>query len=324
MPPGERITAMQVYLGTSIVLGTSAGVRVGVVSAAGDVAYGPLTFETANPVNDVTFATRFAYVTVTAAQPGGLSGAARIDLSAQIVDSGRYAYAWDVPTDSTGTAMSIAVVKGRVFIATDRKVYGQSTTEFVAQGWLDTGRIRFGTIEQKAFRFARTVVDTHGGAVSVVAITDDGAEHRIVDLTDAYNSQTDTAITIPGRPLNGHLDFKVYLTPSGTNTSPVLNAISIKAVPAPSKVRLYQFPLSCYDFEEDRSGNRYGCEGGAFARLSALEGLEDSGRPIPVVDNRTGERFTGQIDSVDFTSVNPPSNSLANFGGIAIVTVRRL
>jgi hypothetical protein len=324
MPPGEHITAMQIYLGNTVVLGTSSGVRVGTVNAAGDVLYGPLTIETASPVRDISFASRFAYVAVSGAQEGGVSGAARVDLSSPIADTGRFAYAWDVPTAATGTALSIAVVSDRVFLTVDRVVYGQSVTEYVSRGWLDTGRIRFGTIEPKAFRYVRTVVATNGGTAEVVAVASDDSEHRVIDLTDGYNTDSDTAITIPGRTLNGHLSFKVYLTPGVGNTTPTLNALSVKAVPAPTKVRLYQFPLSCYDYEMDRSGNRHGVEGGAYLRLSALESLEESGRPVPIIDNRTGEKFTGQIDTIEFTATNPPSTSLANFGGVAVVTVRRL
>src|SRR5690606_24416229 len=64
MPPGEAITCMGVYLGASLVLGTTLGVRVGVVSDAGEVRYGPLTALTDAPVADVGFRDRFAFLSV--------------------------------------------------------------------------------------------------------------------------------------------------------------------------------------------------------------------------------------------------------------------
>jgi hypothetical protein len=321
-PPGERITCMAVYLGATLVLGTSSGVRIGIVSDTGDIQYGPLTIETAAPVWDVTFADRYAYVTVTAAQAGGLSGAARIDLSAEIVSTGRYAYAFDMPASTGGLCRSIAVVGTRVILSVGDAISVQSATAYVAQGWIDTGRIRFGTVEPKIFRYLRVIAATSGGTVGVVAVTADAIEHRIVDFDDSYNTQDDTAIAVPNRPTNQYLSFRVYLTP-GTAT-PVLSALSVKAAPATSKVRMIQLPLSCYDFEEDRQGNRYGAEGGSYVRLAALEAMEDRGQPVIVTDHRTGEAFVGQVDSVEFSALNPPSKSLANYGGLVQVVVRRL
>lgn len=326
VPPGERVTAMAVYLGSSLVLGTSLGVRVGVASEGGDVRFGPLTTSTPAPVMDVTFRDRFAYLTVTAAQPGGLSGAVRVDLSAPVGDSEApvYAWAWDAVTPSSGDASSIALVGDRVVLAVGAKLYIQGST-FVDEGWLDTGGIRFGTVEPKVFRLARTVVATNGGGASLAAVAPDGSEHRVVAFTDDFRTEEDVTVSIPGRLVNQYLSFVLRLTPNGAKTStPVLSGLSVKAQPAPSRVRLYQYPVMCHDFELTRRGQRIGAQGGAHRRLDALESLEFSGHPVRVVDNRTGEAFIGQVDSVEFSGVTAPDRSKSNFGGSALVTVRRL
>lgn len=325
-PPGERITAMAVYLGSTVVLGTSLGVRVGEVSDAGDLKYGPLTVSTDQPVLDVTFRDRFAYLSVTAAQPGGLSGAVRVDLSAPVGDTGTYAWAWDACAGVADTATSLCLVGDRVFIACGAIVYGQSATERVDRGWLNTGGIRYGTVEPKAFRLARMVVATNGGRAELTVLSPDGVEHRVVEFTDLFRTEDDVSVSIPGRPTMQYASFVIYLSASTTSPSatPVLSALSVKAVPAASRVRLYQFPLSCFDFETDRHGNRYGTDGGAFLRLIALEQLESKSAPIVIVDNRTKEAFVGQIDSVDFTNTTPPDGANHNFGGVATVRVRRL
>lgn len=323
-PPGERITAMSVYLGTSLVLGTSMGVRVGQVSEGGDVQYGPLTVETQSDVLDVTFRDRFAYLTVTAGLPGGASGAVRVDLSAQVGDTGRYAWAWDAAVQSTAVATSLALVDDRVVICVGNATYEQSATEFVESGWFNTGGIRFGTVEPKAFRLVRTVVATNGGHASLTATAPDGSVHRIVEFTDSYRTEDDVAITIPGRPVNQFISITVTLSPSQDDQSPVLSALSVKAQPAGSRVRLYSYPVRCFDIETDRSKQKRGREGGAYPRLAALESLESSGHPVQVIDNRTGESFIGQIDSVDFSVVTPPDGPRANFGGVATVRVRKL
>lgn len=323
MPPGETIHCMGVYLGAHLVLGTSMGVRVGFANEAGDVQYGPLTVETDLPVTDVTFHDRFAYVGVSQAFPDGTSGAARVDLSQEIEGLGRYAWAWDAGTGTTGVVSSVALVGDRVVLAAGNQLFVQGDTP-VAEGWLTTGRIRFRTVEPKAFRRARMVAELHGGEVQLTAVDPGGAEHRVVTFGPAFATSSDVAIQAGSRLLNQFLTFRVVLRRSPAGVSPVVSGLVVKAVPAPSRVRLFRFPLMCFDFETDRHGNRKGREGGAFARLAALERLEASGAPVLVVDHRTGEAVTGQVDSVDFEGRSAPDGPSSSFGGVATVTVRGL
>lgn len=329
MPPGEQITCMSAYLGTYLILGTSAGVRVGYADDDGAISYGPLSLELTSPALDVTFRDRFAYVTATNGLPDGTSGVVRIDLSAEVPNtdgepSGKFAWAWDVSTAATGTCLSACLVHERVVLASGRVVFEQSATAFVDEGWLDTGRIRFATVEPKAFRLARLVSSLNGGRVGLIAVTPDGAEARVVEFDASYSTTSDVAVQIPGQLLHQHLSFRVFLRPSTAPSSPVVSGVTVKAVPAASRVRLYQYPLSVFDSEQDRHGTIRGGRGYAYRRLTELEALEASGAPVTVTDNRTGESFTGQIDTVDFRSTAPPDRHESGFGGVAVVVVRRL
>lgn len=317
-PPGESILCMGTYLGSYVVLGTTAGVRIGVVSDQGEVRYGPLLME-CRPV-DVAFRDRFAYVAVENSLPDGSSGAVRIDLSREVGDAGRFAWAWDVAT-GPGPTSAISVVGSDVYIVTDGSLY--VTSGMVTEGWLDTGRIRFGTGEPKAFRLARLVARPNGGTLALTVVDSGGSENRVVELDGSYDVSEEVAIRVPGRALNQFLSFRVYLR-ANPGATPVLEGLTIKAVPAPSRVRLFQFPLSVFDEESDRYGNRYGGEGQAFARVSALEQIEESSRPVVVTDNRTGESFVGQIDSVDFVASAAPDKQASGFGGVARVVIRRV
>jgi hypothetical protein len=323
MPPTERVTCMGNYLGSYIVLGTSVGVRVGFAADDGLVQYGPLTVELDTAATDVTFRDRFAYLSVTNALPDGTSGAVRIDLSAPVGESGRFAWAWDASAKTVGESTSIALVGDRVVVAADRKVFVQSATQYVASGWLDTGGIRFRTVEPKAFRLARLVCLLNGGRVALTSVTPSGAENRVVEFAPSFQTEADVAIQAPGT-VHQYLSFRITLTPSDAGQSPVVSGLVIKAVPAASRVRLFQYPLSCFDFEEDRYGNRFGDVGYSYLRLKALEDLEETGRPVRVADNRTGEVFTGQIETVDFRVESAPDGPHANYGGVALVVVRRL
>jgi hypothetical protein len=65
-PDDEYVTALGVYLGTYIMIGTNKGIRVGIIDANGDISYGPLTYIKTNASDTVSFAfkDRFAYATV--------------------------------------------------------------------------------------------------------------------------------------------------------------------------------------------------------------------------------------------------------------------
>jgi hypothetical protein len=340
MPPNEQITCFGAYLNTYLIVGTSRGVRVGLTNEAGIVQYGPINVPLDEPAEDVLFEDRFAYVLVTRALPDGTSGLVRIDLSAPIGDTGYYAWAWDISTKSTARALSVS--KWRNDTRFNIVLEGWEATTlgpgwdntYVEEGWLETGRVRFRTVEPKAFRLARAIAELNDGEVQLTAVTPDGVEHRVYTYRPGFTTSQDVGITIPGRPTNQYLSLRVKLraanvsdddaTIRGGEKTPVVRGYSLKAVPAPSRMRLLQFPVSVYDFETTRHGQTVGMEGGALRRLLALERAEDAALPITVRHLASGDSFTGMIESVQFSSEAPPDGNQSGFGGVALVTVRKL
>lgn len=333
MPRGEQVTCMGTYLGSYVVLGTTAGVRVGVIGQQGAVSYGPLTVATAEPAVDVAFRDRFAYVAVSRALPDGSSGAARIDLSAPVQgsrgDTGLYAWAWDVSTKSTATASSIAFMGNtdRVVLLAGGVLATQSATDLVAQGWLESGRIRYRTTELKAFQAVKLSGMLNNGQVEVTAVTDDQDQHRVMTYGPTTGIEGEAAVRVPGRPQLSSLAFRLFLEPGvedGAPVSPVVTGFSVKALPTVRKSRLVKFPLSCFDFEVDRNNNRVGRENGSLLRVLELEALESAGAPVQVRDRRAGDAFTGLIESVEYTAPSNPDRAKSNFGGVLTLTVRVL
>lgn len=320
MPPGEAITAMGVYLGSSLVLGTTLGVRVGEVSDAGEVRYGPLTALTGAPVADVGFRDRFAFLGVPSGS-GDRTRVLRVDLSQPSDEYGRFAYAWDVYAEATGDNVTLAFVGEDVVLSVGSAAW-LPDGEPVAEGWLDTGRIRFGTNEPKAFRLVRLSGAPNGGQINVQALVDDNV-FGLTSFTDESPPGAEAPVQIPGRSVLPFIELRIVLK-STNGANPVVTGVSLKASPSPSRVRLYQFPLSVFDIEQDRHGNTSGRPGDAYRRIRALEAVEESGLPLKVTDNRTGETFVGMIESVEYTVVTPPDGPEAGFGGVAIVVVRRL
>ena len=214
MPPGETINAMFAYLSSYVVLGTSHGVRVGLVGEQGRVQYGPLTIESEWGAQDVSCRDRFAYVAMTRALPDGTTGLARVDLSAPIGDTGRHAWAWDVTSAEFREASSVAFW-GR----TDRAALGcwnhygiQHPDRFVPEGWLDTGKIRFATGEPKDFQKLRVSGDVNGGRVDVMATALD-RESLVARCTPDSGMQGELSLGLPGGPLFTELGGRLVLHP---------------------------------------------------------------------------------------------------------------
>lgn len=329
MPNGEIIYSMGTYLGTSLVLGTSYGVRVGQMNSDGDASLGVLTIESTTPVVDIAFRDRFAYVPLTTGLPDGGGGAARIDLSSPIGESTRYAWATDVrvPSGTAQTLASIALVGDRVALSNTAGTYLQSATRYESIGYLDTGRIRFATVERKAFCWLRIVSEVGAGRILITAVDPSNNETNIVAMDSSFATDDDISIVVPQRPLDQYLSFRMYLEPGGVGDTdtPVIGGLVIKAQPASSRIRLFQYPLQIADTEKNRVGEtRSGGPASGYRRLAQLERLEETGVPIQVFDSRTGERYRGQIDSIDFSTSIPPDKGTLGYAGVALVVVRRL
>ena len=326
-PDDEYVMNIATYLGRFIVIGTSKGIRIGILDDNGDITYGPLTYEKTNPVHkiQIAFEDRFAYVTVTNAIDGK-SGVIRIDLS-QEVEPGRYAWAKDLSTEVTGCSCGIAFLgsSGRLVLAMDNEgIFYESITEKVATGFLDTGFIRYGTIEKKHFKLIKPrIKTTMDGSIAISTKVNSGAINSIITLTNstpALNSDISTNINSPQEVLA----FKFTFGRSSTNANlgPEFDGYQVKALPAVTRSRQLSIPLLNFDFESDRYGNNIGFEGRAFERLQELETIESLGDTILVQDFTTGETVLGVIEQLSFERTSPPRAGFSGFGGIIYVSLR--
>lgn len=326
-PPGEEIHAMRAYLSTYVAIGTSQGIRIGVMDDDGSIQYGPLIVETTKPVR--AFAARSSYIYATVEDDiDGNSGCIRIDLGVQIADL-RYPWAYDAQIGANGTAQSVAFLgnSDRVVLGVLGKgVYIQSLTLYEATGYILSGRIRYGTAEPKAFNRAKIrAAIPADAAVGLSTVDATGAQESIIRLGGAWN--TDEDITLKRIADIGQPYASILLTlesDSGGLTTPTLDSLQIKATPQPRIQRVVKMPLRLNDVEEDKNGIKYGRSGMAAWRLSALEQMEQDYSVVMVNDYTCGESFSAQIRSVSFNRDTPPSRNRNNFGGILTVTLLRL
>ncbi len=322
LPEGEILNAFDVYLGTFGVLCTNKGVRIAVISADGDISYGPLLVDT--ECKSVTFKDKFAYVTTL---QGTESGLIRIDLSQPVVPNSLvFAYAWDVcasgetvnpsSTDFLGTTDRV------VFAVPGDGIWIESYGVKVASGYLQTGYIRYNTLEPKIYKllFPR-FISTNGG-LSLQSIDSAGTSYNIGTYSQG-ETVTEGGIPYPATAQE-YLGFKFTFTRSTADTTlgPIFNGYQIKSLPAIPRQRLIQYPVFCYDHETDKFGVEVGYEGSAWDRMQQLEAVENLGDTLVVQDFRTGESFIGLIEEMDFINRTPTDKRFSGFGGTLLVTIR--
>jgi hypothetical protein len=326
-PDDEHVTSLGVYLGTYMLIGTNKGIRVGIIDANGDISYGPLTYEKTDPTHTLSFAfkDRFAYATITNAIDGK-SGLIRIDLS-QETESGRYAYAKDLSSGTTGICRAVVFIgdTGRpAFAVASSGVYFQHATNKVATGFLDTGFIRYATIEKKYFKLIKPRFNTPMFGSCVISTKEvDGDVNSIITIangTPALNTDLATNISLPQEELAFRFTFGRDST--DTTKGPEFDGYQVKSLPAIVRARQLTIPLINYDFETDRYGIQNGYEGRAWVRLQDLENLEAAGDTVIIQDFTTGEQITGLIEQLSFERNTPPDRRYSGFGGIVYVSVR--
>jgi hypothetical protein len=322
LPEGEILNAFDVYLGTFGVLCTNKGVRVAVLSADGDVSYGPLLLET--ECKSVTFKDRFAYVTTL---QDGESGLIRIDLSQPAVPNSLvFAYAWDVyASDETANPVSTDFLGN-----TDRVVFGvpgdgiwiESASTLVPTGYLRTGYIRYNTLETKIYKLLQARIDTANGGIAIESIDSRDTTYNIGTFSQG-SPVPEINVNYPTTSQE-YLGFKFTISRSATDSTkgPLFTGYQLKSLPAVPRQRLIQYPVFCYDHESDKFGNEIGYEGSAYERMSQLEQIENVGDTIRVQDFRTGESYLGIIEEMDFMNKTPEDKRFSGFGGTLLVTIR--
>ena len=336
MPSGELVYKIYYYLGYMLI-GTSKGVRVAAVSDDGSIAYGPLLFESEQPVYD--FAARDRYVWC-ATNVDGAPGTTRIDLGQQIGQL-IFPYAWDTyyypetagsrvtgkvttacafinGTNRLAFCTNYKTTNGSVYIETDEDNDGR----LVYEGFIQTGFIRYNTLEPKIFKFVFPRFISTNGGLTVKSITASEAEFNIGNYAQG-ETVGETGVPYPNSPQE-YLGFKFTFTRSATNTSrgPLFNGYQVKALPAIPRQRLIQYPVFCYDHESDKFGVEVGYEGSAWDRMQQLEAVEDAGDTIRVQDFRTGESYVGLIEEMDFINRTPTDKRFSGFGGVLLITIR--
>lgn len=243
IPPGELLRNGYAYAGL-VLLCTSKGIRLAQPGGDGTLTYGPL-IDALGDVRAATFDGRFAYVTWTN-HPSTGQGVARVALDTT-VDVLQPAYASDIykTAGSAGAVTDInRFLNKTVFIVDGVGLYAESDN-YLTSGYLNSGRIYFGTVESKAITHLRVVFDPLAAGHSVTA-----SIYNERDTLINTSLQDTTSTDVMDIDLDGaivrYVTMRITLKSAGTTTCPCVKYWRLQAYPIPPAVMQWVVPLLLY------------------------------------------------------------------------------
>ena len=334
MPRGEEVVSMYSYVGSFLVIGTTKGVRIARIESDGSLTLGPLVFNSVTVDDAVGFE---SYLYVTSRDQGNrgnrvtAAGLRRINLG-QILNNDPLQFAWAndlvTPIGFNGSAVAVTVSGGKLWFAVDGAGIVKEQDTFVSDGWIETGRIRLGTMEQKAWRDLRMIApNTLSGEIigkaSIFGTTAPSTWDTVLTLQDGFtDGYGKLNVAAPGTATDLWLAFYLKSDPD-CGCSARLTGYQVRAVPSPRKTELIQLPLLMFDFETDKQGAKYGKVGNAYSRFQALKDMEQTGATVSFTDFTTGEVKEVYVEEVNYSRTTPPSlGSRKGSGGVCTVLLR--
>jgi len=340
MPRGEQVLSMYSYVGSFLIVGTTKGCRIAAIEDNGSLTMGPLLF-TDVIVDDAVASNKYVYVTVRDKGEAGdnvqRAGLYRIDLgqtlnvaAAGFNRSLQFAYAADltVPAGVTGAAHSVTVAGDRVWFSVNGAGVYRELSTFVDNGWIQTGRIRLGVMENKSWRDLRVIgINNLQGTVTAHASVTGSGDPSTWDTVITVNNEVNDAsgklnASAPNPTPDLYLAFHLQTNPECSCSSRMIG-YQVRAVPSPRRNELIQLPLRMFDYEKDRQGASYGRVNGAFDRFSALKQMEGNGGTVSFTDHTTGEQLEVYVEQVTWKKTLAPSRGdRKNAGGIVTLLLR--
>lgn len=353
LPSGEVIHSMISYLSVYLIIGTNRGVRVAIIDSRGGLIMGPLSIKSDSPVKSLAASGDFVYAG--GAKSKSFAGNDRVaiyklNLSKPIQENSlvfayqKFLFIGDQTYSDSREVTSIIKINSIdkvCFSVAGLGIYTEDSIK-VDKGWIETGKIRLDTAEDKIFQYLRVSNLPVDGYISVwwrdetnaLSSTyinrwygDDYSGDAIANtLTDPdgirgvdMEGTTPVAGEISSHP---YISYRFVLERGETNTNtPVLLSYQVKANPANIKQTLVRLPLVLMNRETPVKGLTI--ERPVFDRLRVLEKAEQDGKVVLFQDFGTGEERLVIIEKLQFISNHiPESRKAADRGGILLITLR--
>jgi hypothetical protein len=242
--------------------------------------------------------------------------------SAYVISTVTSATSMTFTTASTGTVTSAAVTSATALVKRTGNMYSEHATQMRSDGYVQTGLIRYNTLEPKNFKRIVGQGSFTYGSMSIQTVDANGNIYDNVSY-DVSIGNPEVVITQPAGAQDAMgLRFRLYRDATDNTKSPTFKGYQLKAVPATPRTRIISIPLMNFDSETDKYNSTLGYEGRAIERLAALENAESGGDVVTFQDFRTGEIRQCLIEEVKFTNTSPPDKRFTGYGGIINLTIR--
>jgi hypothetical protein len=339
LPSTERVRGLSAALGTYITVLTSLGARVGTATDNGGLVYGPLIGSpppsgqeylgaTIIPVHAEVYDRFVSYPVDDAGD--GMPGDVVIDLSLSD-DEGRYAWSnfTRFEPDISGHHVDSIRIGARETVhsyanGTRCSFFRVHDDYGLAEGWLNTSWVRFGTLENKYFDQVKIVCEPEmAGEVDIYSVDAEDRKTFIGSLSRAIGQEG--VFKVNARA--GMTDMAIFMDlkpdKDDNTTGPKVSAWSMRAWPS-VKGRGEQIvvPLLCFDGEVDSLGVNVGYSGYAKDRWTALSESLSNGVAVQVHEYNSGFDYTAIAEDATFTQT-APGNNASGFGGIVQVRLRK-
>ena len=220
----------------------------------------------------------------------------------------------DVASTAVSSALAVVNEVGSINI--------ESAGAKMPDGYIETGYIRYNTLEPKNFKRLLGRGDFTYGSMTLETVDADGTEYDLI----SYDATVPPVEVTTNQPPNSqeYLGYKFILFRDGTDNTkgPIFKGYQAKATIATPRQRAIRFPVYCFDVETDRYNVLVGYQGRAFDRLSALETIEQNGDVVTWQDLTTGESRQCVIEQISFTRSTPPDRGFSGYGGVLEITIR--
>jgi len=226
--------------GGSVILGTSEGIRFAQLGGDATLTYGPL-IDDFGGCTSFAAQGRFVWAGVDNFPDAG-TGLVRLALdtfTAPLLP----AYATDVFTeDNSGAIEAVARFGGdTIFAVSADEVYASDDTTYVTSGWIDSGDITFGTVEDKSVSQLRSQYTALAAAESITVAVTDEAGTSIGSRFDVSDGSTEMTLDLEGDDVN-RCRVTFTLTGDGT-TTPCLDQWRLRGYPVAPGVEEWLVPL---------------------------------------------------------------------------------
>lgn len=290
---------------------TSQGVRLATVGQDGTITYGPL-IDDPGPVRAAFAEGEFIWFTWSSIE-ASKTGVGRVNISIT-PNTLQPAFATDVYAGISGTVTSVVRFEGKTLFGVGGNGIYRTTTDFVPSGYVSSGKIYYGTVEQKSITDALVHFDKLTTGQKIDVMINDEDDLVIEEISGNQTGLATLDVQLDGERGN-YFSVVVKLYGPGT-TTPKVNYWRTRAFPVVPPVEQYIVPLLLFSKSviNDGQGQLYSVD--VDDELAFLIDAWRTKRPLTYIENTKVRRV--RLEAYEYAP-QEWSDSLDSFEGLFTV-----